>query len=141
MKLVELRQIVKEEIKSYKPIDTPKELAELFRTLIADHDREVFSVMCFNAKMVPTHFHIVSQGTLTESMIHPREVFKVAILNNAKSVVFAHNHPSGDPSPSHADEQVYRTLTDAARLLGIEVIDNFIITRDGYYSFEENSRY
>jgi DNA repair protein RadC len=141
MNVVELRQIVKEEIKQYKPIDTPEELADIFRELIADHDREVFSIMCFNAKMVPTLFHIVSQGTLTESMVHPREVFKVAILNNANGVVFAHNHPSGDRQPSHADERVYRNLKEAANLLGIQVIDNFIITRDSYYSFEENSRY
>ena len=70
-------------------------------------------------------------------MVHPREVFKDAIMHNAYSVVLAHNHPSGDSEPSEDDLTITKRLVDAGKILGIEVIDHIIITKNGFFSFKE----
>jgi len=80
---------------------------------------------------------VVSIGTLNQSLIHPRECFKFAIRLNANSVVFAHNHPSGSLEPSDEDLSVTKRLTDAGKLLGIEVLDHIIVTAEGHKSLKE----
>jgi len=79
----------------------------------------------------------VSQGTLTASLVHPREVFRPAIQRSAAAIVLVHNHPSGDPSPSAEDRQVTTRLRQAGELLGIRVVDHVVVADAGYYSFEE----
>jgi DNA repair protein RadC len=76
-------------------------------------------------------------GTLNTSLAHPREIFKEAIIHNAMSVVLTHNHPSGDPEPSEDDLTITKRLTEAGKILGIEVIDHIIITKTGFFSFKE----
>ena len=76
-------------------------------------------------------------GSLNASIVHPREVFKAAILLNAASIVVAHNHPSGDPAPSREDREVTRTLNEAGRLLDIPLHDHVIVGAEGYFSFRE----
>ena len=76
-------------------------------------------------------------GTLNTSLAHPREIFKEAIIYNAMPVVLAHNHPSGDPEPSEDDLTITKRLTEAGKILGIEVIDHIIITKTGFFSFKE----
>ena len=80
----------------------------------------------------------MSVGTLTESLVHPREVFKGAMLANAASIIVAHNHPSGDHHASEADIAITAKLKDAGRLLGIPLEDHVIIGREGFTSFREN---
>ena len=79
----------------------------------------------------------MSIGDLTRSIVTPRESFKAAILASACSLIFAHNHPSGDPEPSEADITVTNTLKDAGKLLGIPVFDHIIVGNNTYYSFKE----
>ena len=74
-------------------------------------------------------------GSLTSSIVHPRECFKPAILANAAAVVLGHNHPSGDENASHEDRSLTRRLVDAGKLLGIEVLDHVVLGDDTYYSF------
>lgn len=94
-----------------RSISSPRDTAEFFRTLLGDADREHFVVMCLNAKNEPNAVQVVSTGTLSATLVHPREIFKDAILANAHSVVLAHNHPSGDPTPSREDLEVTHRLS------------------------------
>lgn len=80
---------------------------------------------------------LVSQGSLTASVVHPREVFNPAIRDSAAAVICVHNHPSGDPQPSQEDRVLTRRLAEAGRLLGIQVLDHIIIGRQAYMSFAD----
>ena len=85
-----------------------------------------------------TVVHICSIGTLTASIVHPREVFKVACVGNASGIIVLHNHPSGDPLPSDEDKRITGRLEEAGRVLGIPLLDHIIIGReDGYHSFAD----
>ncbi|MBK8478560.1 MAG: JAB domain-containing protein [Opitutaceae bacterium] len=105
---------------------------------------EVFYVIFLNTKMKATGRCMISQGTMTATLVHPREVFRAACIAGAASIVVCHNHPSGDPCPSSADLQVTRQLREAARTVEIALIDHVVIGRTecdpagrGYYSFRE----
>ncbi len=79
----------------------------------------------------------VSIGTLNQSLVHPREVFADAVTDRAAGIIVAHNHPSGQYFPSREDRRVTQRLKEAGKLMGIELLDHVIVTRDGYYSFQE----
>ena len=95
-------------------------------------------MLFLNPKHAVLGMETVSIGTLSSSLVHPREVFKQAIKRSASAVILAHNHPSGNCEPSKEDLQVTKRLKDAGELVGIEVIDHLIIGEDRYYSFCEN---
>ena len=78
----------------------------------------------------------VFKGTITHSIVHPREVFADALTDRASGIIFVHNHPEGDPEPSNADLKITKRLVDAGKLLGIQVIDNIIVTKDSHFSFQ-----
>lgn len=124
-----------------RPIDSPGSAATLCREIIAkeieDADREHFVAIGLNAKLHLVAYHIVSIGTIDATLVNPREVFKFAIKHSARSVVIAHNHPSGDPAPSREDREVTQKLVDAGKILGIEVLDSLVIGYRRYYSFRE----
>ena len=103
-----------------------------------DRDRESFVVVMLNAKNKIIGINEVSTGSLSSSIVHPREVFKPLILHNAAAVVLAHNHPSGDPKPSQEDIFITRRLRDAGDLLGIKVLDHIIVGDEQYTSFADN---
>ncbi|MCM3625530.1 DNA repair protein RadC [Brevibacillus borstelensis] len=105
----------------------------LFLKFLEETDREQFFLLCLNTKNEPTAIHTVSVGSLDASIVHPREVFKTAILSNSASVIVAHNHPSGDPTPSGEDIQVTKILQQAGELLGITVLDHIIVGTEGAY--------
>lgn len=90
-------------------------------------DQEQFWVILLNRKNRPLGRFLCTIGTVSSAPIHPREVFKPAILNSASSVIVAHNHPSGDPMPSAQDTRVTEILQKAGRTLGIELVDHIII--------------
>jgi DNA repair protein RadC len=101
-------------------------------------DREHFLTLVLDGKNRVLGFEIVSVGTLTASLVHPREVFKAAILANAAAIIVAHNHPSGDPTPSAEDRAITQRLKDAGELLGIRLLDHVILGDPGYYSFADS---
>lgn len=115
-----------------------KEATEILRAIYADldADKEHFTVLALSNKCRVSGFKTVSTGTMTSSLIHPREVFRAAIMLGAVSVIVAHNHPSGDPAPSDEDVQVTKRLSDAGRLLGITVLDHIILGKGTHYSFK-----
>ena len=102
-------------------------------------DREKFVCLHLNIKNQLISFEVVSTGSLTSSIVHPREVYKAAILANAASIVFMHNHPSGDPEPSLDDIEVTRRLAKSGAILGISVLDHIIVAQKGYYSFKQQN--
>ncbi len=104
------------------------------RSLI-DVAQERFILLCLNIKNKLVNYSMISQGSLTNSIVHPREVLKPAILSNAASVVFVHNHPSGDPEPSMDDIEITQRLSKAFKICGISVLDHIIIGDNEYYSF------
>jgi DNA repair protein RadC len=118
-------------------ISSPADVDGLLRGRIANLDRENFVAVLLNTKNEVIGFPTISVGTLSASLVHPREVFKPAIRASAASIVLAHNHPSGKVGPSREDREVTRRLTDAAQILGIEVLDH-VILGDGYFSMKEH---
>ena len=120
------------------PIRNSAELVESFRRHFDGLDREQFIVVLLNQKNKPLGWHVVSTGTLTMSLVHPRETFKAAIVASAAAIVAMHNHPSGDPTPSIEDRQITARLVAAGQLLGIPVLDHIVIGDPGYYSFRDN---
>ena len=113
--------------------------SEIARDLLKS-DREKFVCLHLNIKNQLISFEVVSTGSLTASIVHPREVYKAAILTNAASVIFMHNHPSGDPEPSLDDIEVTGRLTKSGKILGINVLDHIIVAQKGYYSFKQHDR-
>ena len=109
-------------------VRTPEESARVLRACMdEDVDRESFSILMLDVRNKVIGYHVVSVGCLTQSLVHPREVFTVAILAKACAVVLCHNHPSGDPTPSAEDVAVTRRLRTAGTLLGIEVVDHIVL--------------
>lgn len=123
-----LAQRMARELGSEPPVlDTPERVADLLREETRLAEVECFRVVLLNTRRKLIRVEPVSQGTLDTLLVHPREVFKAAILASASAVVLVHNHPSGDPTPSEADVRVTRDLIRAGQLLKIEVLDHVIL--------------
>src|SRR5438105_4378918 len=121
-------------------VSTPLECANVFRTLLQDEPAEVFAILCLTTKHRVIAYHEVSRGTLDTTLVHPREVFKAALLANAAAIILAHNHPSGDPTPTADDIEVTRRLAATGQVIGIEVLDHIVVGDGRYYSFKEGAR-
>ena len=115
-----------------------QDICEMFRERFTHADREEFVVLLLDVKNKLLGFHVVSVGSLTSSVVHPREVYKVAILGNAASLILLHNHPSGDPTPSNEDLQITNRLCQIGEVLGIKVLDHVVIGDGRYVSFVDD---
>jgi DNA repair protein RadC len=121
-----------------KKVSQPAVAAEVLWQFLAGADREHFVVVLLDTQNQIIGIHTVTVGTLDASLVHPREIFKAAILANAAAILLAHNHPSGDPTPSTEDRSVTRLLVDAGGALGIEVLDHLVLGESPrYYSFRD----
>jgi len=119
-------------------IRSSADASTLLHTYLADVDREHFVILLLNQKNRVTGVNTVSIGSLSASIVHPREVYKSAILSNAASIICGHNHPSTDCQPSREDRAITTRLVEAGKLLGISVLDHVIIGGDGrYFSFAD----
>jgi len=130
------RQDLEPELKDFD-IKNPQSVVKAIQSSIKDKAKEHFKLILLNTRNKIIGISTVSIGTLNSNLVHPREVFKDAISHSAASVVFAHNHPSGDPEPSEDDLTITKRLTEAGKILGIEVLDHIIITKNGFFSFKE----
>ncbi len=119
------------------PLTTSVTAAAVLRPLFAGLDREQFLVCGLDAKHAIIGVNIVSIGSLTLAIVHPREVFKPLILMNAVAWICAHNHPSGDTAPSQEDRILTGRLRQGAELLGITLLDHLILTDEHCYSFAD----
>jgi len=113
-------------------------VVQALRPYYDELDREVFGVVPLNQRNEPLGFHVVSVGTLTASLVHPREVFKPLILTNAAAAILIHNHPSGDPTPSADDRAITARLCRVGADLGIAILDHVIIGAAEHYSFADD---
>ena len=104
---------------------------------LADTDREHFVILMLDQKNQVIGINTVSVGSLTASVVHPREVYKPAILSNCAALILGHNHPSGDPQPSREDRAITTRLVEAGKLLGINVLDHVILGEGKYFSFAD----
>ncbi|MBI4270508.1 MAG: DNA repair protein RadC [Candidatus Rokubacteria bacterium] len=118
-------------------LSAPADVYAAFGPLMEDLPREVFRVALLDAQNGLLRDRVVSEGTLSASLVHPREVFKPALLEPAASVILLHNHPSGDPTPSREDIRLTRQLVECARLLDLRVHDHLVIGRGRYVSLAE----
>lgn len=115
----------------------PSDVYRHFFERLRDRSHECFIALLLDGRHRVRGETLVSQGTLTSSLVHPREVFRRAVRESAAALVLVHNHPSGDPEPSGEDHEVTGRLARAGELLGIRVIDHVIVAERGYYSFGE----
>jgi DNA repair protein RadC len=104
---------------------------------IAGKQQEYFVCISLNGANEVIEKRVVTIGLLDKSPVHPREVFADVIADRAAAVIFAHNHPSGDLQPSETDRRTHEQLTEAAKILGLRVLDHIIVTKKGYFSFQE----
>ncbi|WP_278475800.1 RadC family protein [Turicibacter sanguinis] len=120
-----------------RQILSPNDAYEMIKDQLQDLDREQFIIACLNTKNEPTNISVVSLGSLNKAIVHPREVFKTAILSNAASIMAFHNHPSGDTTPSQQDIQLTHRLVEAGELLGIKLLDHLVIGDETFISLKE----
>ena len=117
-------------------INTAKDAAAQL-TDMRDLKKEHFVVLYLNAKNQLVHKETISMGTLNANLVHPREVFEPALKHSAAQIIAAHNHPSGDPKPSDDDLDLTKRLTEAGKMMGIEIMDHVIVSKNSYFSFKE----
>ena len=131
------REELEPELKNFN-IKDPESVVKAIRASIKDKAKEHFKLILLNPRNKIIGISTISIGTLNASLVHPREVFKDAIIHSAASVVLAHNHPFlGDPEPSEDDLKITKKLVESGKILGIEVIDHIIIGKNNFCSYKE----
>jgi DNA repair protein RadC len=135
-KLLELIRKVMEGEKDHY-IHTPADVFKAVATDLVGLDKEHFMILILNTKNRILSKEVISIGTLNSAIVHPREVFKPAIIKGAASIICVHNHPSGDPAPSSEDKKLTERLIQAGEIIGIDVLDHVVIGTEGYVSLRE----
>ena len=139
--LIELSKRINEEvdIKVKLKINHPSIVYQYYKHKLKDVKQEYFYVLYLNTKKELIQEKLLFVGTLNQSIIHPREIFKEAFFHSAYSIICVHNHPSGNPMPSKADQTLTDALIQIGKMMGIYLSDHIIIGKNQYYSFfEEN---
>lgn len=126
------RHLIKDAIKIFVAQDILPLIAD-----IAGKQQEYFVCISLNGANEVIEKRVVTIGLLDKTPVHPREVFADVIRDRAAAVILVHNHPSGDFQPSESDHRIHEQLTEAARILGLRILDNVILTKKGYFSFQE----
>jgi DNA repair protein RadC len=122
---------------SNRKITSPQDIAEIFIPILRDEIKEKFIVVCLNSANKIIKHETISVGNLNSSVVHPREIFKVAIDNTSASIILIHNHPSGNPDPSNEDISITKKIVESGKILDIPVFDHLIIAGETYTSFVE----
>ncbi len=138
-------KVIKEKEEKYsleQRINKPEVAHDVAIKVLEMHERpeEIMALITLDTKNKITGVFVVSTGTINASLVHPREIFKRAMLQNAASIILMHNHPSGDPDPSVEDIEITRRLVEAGNIIGISILDHVIIGDEyNFYSMAENS--
>lgn len=122
---------------SQKKIASPSDVAEIFIPLLRDEVKERFIVVCLSSANKIIRYETISVGNLNSSVVHSREIFKVAIQNNSASIILIHNHPSENPEPSNEDINITRKIVESGKIMDIPIFDHIIIAGNNYTSFVE----
>ncbi|SHE71546.1 DNA replication and repair protein RadC [Marinitoga hydrogenitolerans DSM 16785] len=117
-------------------LDSPDKVYELLYDEMIFSDKEIVKCISLNSKLNPISIDTISIGTANQSILHPRDIFKTAIKNNAITILIVHNHPSGDSEPSIQDYEITKKIERSGELLGIKLSDHVIIGKSEYYSFK-----
>lgn len=133
------RRVAFAEPQSRDSITSPEDGVALLMPRLRYETKEHFLVVLLNSKNKVLQIEQISEGSLNSSVVHPREVFMPAVLHHAAAILAAHNHPSGDPTPSKEDKDLTKTLAEAGKYMGIPVLDHIIIGDASYFSFKEHS--
>lgn len=131
------RRLASRRLRAGDAIRGPADVHRHFHQRLRDARREHFMVLLLDGRQRVMSESQISQGTLTASLVHPREVFRAAVQAAAAAIVLVHNHPSGDPTPSQEDYEVTRRLVAAGEVVGIRVVDHVVIGDGGFHSFRE----
>ncbi len=119
-------------------ITAPEIVHQRYAPLMAHLKKEVFKILILNSANVLIRDVTISEGILDSALVHPREVFKIAILESAASIILIHNHPSGETTPSSEDHRITQRLVEVGNIMGIPVLDHVIIAAEQYFSFQES---
>ena len=122
-----------------KKVSSPKDVYKLMKDYLKGADREYLVLLSLDMKNNINSINTVSIGSLNSSIVHPREIFKTAILSNAASIILIHNHPSGDTTPSKEDINITYRIKESGKILGIELLDHVILGDNSYSSLKEKS--
>lgn len=130
--------LLREEASTYCPkITQSADVFNLSKDMM-DLDREEFRILLLDTKHGVTGVHTVSIGSLNTAIVHPREVYKAALLANAFAIIALHNHPSGDPTPSPEDFALTKRLNEAGGILGVRLLDHVVIGHNRFHSFADH---
>ena len=139
---VAIRMVEQPPLYSNEPMNNPDAAIRVMNEFLSQMDRELFCIVNLQADLTPINMNVVSVGALNEAMVHPREIFKSAILSNAQSMMLIHNHPSGNLTPSKSDVQTTARMQQLGELMGIPLIDHIITGRNqNYYSFRDKGEF
>ena len=138
----ELGRRVAKEVLSKMKVDSPEIVCQLMAQDLRALSRESLRVLLLDTKYQLLRIEEISLGSLNESIAHPREIFRPAMIHSAYAMILVHNHPSGDPTPSSADKKLTQRIVEVGKLLGVELADhiiigNFLADKDSYFSFKE----
>ncbi len=118
-------------------INSPEDVYRYLYPRMREQKKEFFIELCLDTKNQVIRRDTISMGSLNANIVHPREVFKAALIESAAHIIVAHNHPSGDPTPSREDIEITKKLVDSGKMLGIDVIDHVIIGDGRHFSMKE----
>lgn len=116
------------------PLNSPEDAAKFLQMSLASAPNEQFAALFLNAKNIVISFEKLFSGTIDSASVYPRVIVQKALACNAAAVIFAHNHPSGDPDPSRADKKITKDLVDALKLIDVRVLDHFVVARSEWAS-------
>ena len=136
--ILELNKRISAPVQDEYRIISPEDGANYLYPKLSYKSTEHFAVVLLNSKNRIIGFEIISQGSINSSVVHPREVFNSAIVNHAAGILAAHNHPSGDPTPSKEDKALTNSLAESGKMIGIPVLDHIIVGHNCYFSFKEH---
>ncbi len=133
----EIGRRLSKQTKTYHKVRSPKDIADILIEDMKYLNQEHFKIVLLDTKNQITSIETVTIGILNASLVHPREVFRIAINKSSSSIIAVHNHPSGDPYPSEEDKKLTNRLIQAGEIIGIKLLDHLIIGYDNYISFKE----
>lgn len=142
MKVIKNRLImIKDKELEYDSLDTTESVYEFLKDKLELHKEpeEVVVMLALDNKLNVVSYCDVSRGEISSTLVSPREIFKRALVSNAKGIIIAHNHPSGNVSPSYKDDNVTRLIKDAGEIIGIKLLDHIIVGDKEYYSYFDNN--
>ena len=131
-------EIEKERVKK-NAITSPSEIVKFIQAEIEDYSKEHFFVISFDVRNRILGIDKTSEGILSASLVHPRETYESAIRRHAAQIIVAHNHPSGDCEPSEDDVRITKRLYEAGKIMGIELLDHIVVTKDNYTSLKDRN--